>query len=45
MYVCMYVCMHAFVSLFMIKLMFRSCSVVKNMVLEEKGKQYNKRID
>ena len=30
-------CMYVFVSLFMIKLMFRSCFVDKNMVLEEKG--------
>ena len=41
-------CMYVFVSPFMIKLMFRLCSVDKNMVLEEKGKKrkmYNKEID
>ena len=39
MYACVCICMCVFVSLFMIKLIFRS--VDKTFVLEEKGKKYN----
>ena len=39
-FVCMYVCIYLFICItFHDKIMFRSCSVDRNIVLEEKGRK------